>query len=121
MITRDVDEYVIAVRLNGAWKPMYVFDLKPQYPVDYDMANHYVARHPESLFVHNLMLGRAEAGTRHALVNRDYTRYGPDGTKTERRLDDADDFIAVLADAFQIRLADGETLAALRHKFDRLA
>ncbi len=66
----DRGDYLLQVKLGNApgpassttsgttskeiWKPIYRFDLEPQFPSDYSVANHYVSTHPQSLFVNTL-------------------------------------------------------------------
>lgn len=119
-ISQNAEEYTISVRLQDDWKPMYIFDLVSQYPVDFEMANHYVATYPQSIFLHNLMLGRVSEDGRHALLNRQYTKYQLDGSKVSETIDDADRLISLLENAFKIKLQETVDLAALRNKFAQL-
>ncbi|MDG2175642.1 MAG: arylamine N-acetyltransferase [Gammaproteobacteria bacterium] len=120
MITCENDEYTISAKLGNNWQSLYVFDLVQQYPVDFDMANFFVSSHPESLFRHNLMLGRPEAQGRHALLNRDYSYYSLEGEKTQRRISDSDELIDILTGEFGIQLEGSIDIQALRNKFEKL-
>ena len=120
MITGKDDEYTISANVGNNWQNLYVFDLVTQYPVDFDMANFFVSSHPESLFLHNLMLGKPEAQGRHALLNRDYTYYSLDGEKTQRRISDSDELIDILTNEFDIQLGGTVDIQALRNKFEKL-
>jgi len=118
-IRRDGSDHVIEALLKDTWKPMYVFDLVEQYPVDYEMANHFVSRHPDSLFIHNLMLGRATPDGRHVLQNREYGHYTLAGERQGKTLNNADELRTLLADAFGIILAEDEA-QLLRENFGKL-
>lgn len=51
--------------LDGEWRSLYLLDPRPVYPVDVEMANHFVATHPDSHMKRSLILLRAgEAGKR---------------------------------------------------------
>jgi N-hydroxyarylamine O-acetyltransferase len=113
-------EYTISVRLKNEWKAMYIFDLVPQYPVDFEMANYFIATHPQSLFIINLVLGRADSGCRHALQNTTYTKYSTDGAKDEREIENADALIELLTDTFQVNLSGTVDEGVLRERFEKL-
>jgi len=51
-------DFLLQVKLGDAWRPVYRFDLEPQFPADYAMANHYVSTYPESIFVDHLIVAR---------------------------------------------------------------
>ncbi len=134
-ILQDGDEFTIAVSLNGEWKSMYVFDLVPQYPVDFEMANHYVATHPQSHFVDNLVMARADKDSRHALENRTYTRYilkndmGATDTKSgsgekiekqSRRIVDFEELLDLLGHTFKVALNDNLDVYALQRRWENL-
>ncbi|WP_455428025.1 arylamine N-acetyltransferase [Dryocola sp. LX212] len=55
-LTPADDDYLLSVKEESDWLPLYRFDLQPQYFADYEMANHYVATWPASHFRHNLTL-----------------------------------------------------------------
>jgi N-hydroxyarylamine O-acetyltransferase len=67
--------YTLSVLLNGVWQNMYRFDLSHQQHPDYEMANWFVATHPESRFVNNLIAAKVDTDGRHALQNLLYTRH----------------------------------------------
>lgn len=134
-ILQDGDEFTIAVSLNGEWKQMYVFDLVPQYPVDFEMANHYVATHPQSHFVDNLVMARADTDARHALENRTYTRYtlkhhrdakdtkseaGGKSEKFSRRIVEFDELLDLLGNTFRVALNGTVDVSALQKRWENL-
>ncbi|WP_213779156.1 arylamine N-acetyltransferase [Caballeronia sp. dw_276] len=69
-------DFKLLVKLGDTWKPVYRFDLEPQVPSDYDMANHYVSTLPDSVFVNHLIVGRVVPGQRQTLFDRTLTRRG---------------------------------------------
>jgi N-hydroxyarylamine O-acetyltransferase len=116
----DRGDYLLQVRLGNApgpasntpsnttpdstWKPIYRFDLEPQFPSDYSVANHYVATHAQSLFVNTLMVARLAPASRLALVDRRLTIHGASGE--QRELASAAELRAVLSDEFGLVLPD---------------
>ncbi|MBT5483746.1 MAG: arylamine N-acetyltransferase, partial [Gammaproteobacteria bacterium] len=99
---------------------MYVFDLSPQYPVDFEMANYYVSTYPESLFLNNLLMGRADVDCRHALQNRSYVKYGLDGSKEEREIKHVDELVELIGNTFNINLDGTVDFEILRQRFEKL-
>jgi N-hydroxyarylamine O-acetyltransferase len=43
--------WVLQSRRDGSWTDLYAFTTEPQYPVDFEMANHFTSTHPSSPFV----------------------------------------------------------------------
>ena len=95
------EEWLLCQRRDGAWLPLYRFDLVTQYPSDYLMANHFVSSWPHSHFRHHLLAARyLPDGGQVALENRRFSRYG---TQPERRtLDDLRALYQLLQDAFRL-------------------
>jgi N-hydroxyarylamine O-acetyltransferase len=56
----------------GEWADLYAFTLEPQYPVDFEMANHFTSTWPRSPFVQSLTAQRSWPGRRLILRNRDF-------------------------------------------------
>jgi N-hydroxyarylamine O-acetyltransferase len=100
----DGGNFELQVCLAGQWRPMYRFDLQRQQPVDYEMANHYVATHPNSHFRSVLTAARAFEGGRHALRNNVLTTYSVTGSAVERRVENAAELKRVLEEIFGIRM-----------------
>lgn len=100
-IARD---YLLEVKMDRSWLPVYRFDLQQQSAGDYKVFNWYCATHPQSRFVNELVAARAFAGGRHTLLNRELTYYPHSGPKTVVRLATPEDLRRVLAEVFEIRL-----------------
>lgn len=107
-ITRLGEDYLLSVREEDGWLPLYRFDLQPQYLSDYEVANHYVATWPESHFRHNLMLCLKLANAKtNTLNNRQLTLAGE-----TRQLADAAEVYRALQTHFGLRVDDPQ------HGFD---
>lgn len=115
---RGDDDWRMQVRLTGAWKTLYRFDLQPQYPIDYLASNDWLSARADSHFVTNLVAARAPAGRRLALRNREFTVHATGGESTRRTLRTADEIRDVLEREFLVRLPDDPTLD---REFDALA
>jgi N-hydroxyarylamine O-acetyltransferase len=91
---------------RDGWHDMYAFGAEPQLPVDFEVANHYTATHPESRFVQTLTAQRSTPEIRYRLVNWELTM--DDGrTITSRAVGDSDELIRVLCDTFGLEFPPG--------------
>lgn len=65
--------WVLEGHEDGAWSDLYAFTLEPQYPVDFEVANHYTSTHPDSAFVRRLTAQRLWPERRVILRDRELT------------------------------------------------
>lgn len=113
-------ELALEIRQQDEWQTLYRFTIEPQHPVDLAMANWFVATHPESRFVNQLIAARSTATSRMALVDLDYSVHGPGCQPVRRRLPDGEAVLGALEREFGLSLTDGER-GALTARFDGLA
>jgi N-hydroxyarylamine O-acetyltransferase len=95
-------DFKLLVKLGDTWKPIYRFDLEPQVPSDYAMANHYVSTFPDSVFVKHLIVARVVPGQRQTLFDRTLARRGK--AEEHRELASAAEVRSVLEDTFGLAL-----------------
>jgi N-hydroxyarylamine O-acetyltransferase len=97
-------DFMLQVKLGDAWRPIYRFDLEPQFPADYAMANHYVSTYPESIFVDHLIVARVMPGQRQTLFDTTLTQRGETESTQEskRELTSAAELRGVLQDTFEL-------------------
>lgn len=109
------DGYKLQSLIAGEWKTMYRFDLAPQRDIDYEVASHFVESHPSSIFLANLLVGLAPAGTRFGLLNNQFNAYDLNGPTESRTLKSGAEIRDVLQTVFRIDVpADAdEALARL--------
>lgn len=100
----DEREYVLHVCLNGAWKPVYRFDLVEQLSADYKVANYFVSTHPDSVFVNHLLAARIDGDRRYTLFDNELNVHG--AMPSERLLTTPGELRDVLTHIFRIRLPD---------------
>jgi N-hydroxyarylamine O-acetyltransferase len=100
-------DFMLLVKLGDTWKPVYRFDLEPQVPSDYAMANHYASTFPDSAFLNHLFVARAVPGQRQSLFDRTLTRRGK--AEEHRELSTAE-LQGVLEDTFGLALPAGAKL-----------
>jgi N-hydroxyarylamine O-acetyltransferase len=71
---REGEVWVLEGTAGGAWGDLYAFTLEPQYPVDFEMANHFTSTYPRSPFVRSLTVQRSWPGRRYLLHDRELVR-----------------------------------------------
>lgn len=103
LIKHDQD-FLLQTQLGATWKSLYRFDLQQQFQVDYEVTSWYLANHPQSHFVTNLMAARPAPGRRYALFNNQLTVHQLTAASEQRTLGSAADLRAVLETYFGLRL-----------------
>ena len=73
--------------------------------VDFEMANWYVACHPQSKFVNNLIVVRTGEDCRHTLLNDLYTVLFPDGRSEKHTIASVAELWDLLQGVFAIDMA----------------
>ena len=76
------DYWVMRCPQSPMGEDQYTFTLEPQFPIDYVLANHYCATHPESRFVRTLTAQKASLEKRYVLRNLDLTVTDEHGSRT---------------------------------------
>jgi N-hydroxyarylamine O-acetyltransferase len=105
-IVAEGSAYVLEAARPEGWLDLYSFTLDEQYAVDYEVANHFTATHPQSPFVRTLMVQRPEPERRLTLLNRRLIERLPDRT-LEIPLPDEEAVLNVLADRFGLYFPPG--------------
>jgi N-hydroxyarylamine O-acetyltransferase len=91
---------------NDAWQDMYAFTQEPQFPVDYEMANHYTSTHPTSRFVQTLTAQLSTPEARYTLRGREIIV--EKGTEVRQQtIEDDEALLEVLALPFGLRFPAG--------------
>jgi N-hydroxyarylamine O-acetyltransferase len=102
----DPGHLVLELAADGGWQPLYTFTREPQYPIDFEVANHYTSTHPSSRFVAGPIAAvTTERGrltyARGELVERI-------GDAVERTpIADADQLLAILGERFGLAFPPG--------------
>src|SRR4051794_40517364 len=97
---RDTDDGQLIETLNDdGWSPLYEILRFRWQSVDFEVANHYVAHHPSSLFRSILIAARTELETRYTLMGNRLTIHSAGGSREERLLD-ADGIATALGTIF---------------------
>ena len=74
-LVRNGDDYTLEVKTPEKTVNAWVAPLSPDYPIDFEMANHFTATHGSSHFTRRLMLRAFTNDGRITIVNRDVTRF----------------------------------------------
>jgi N-hydroxyarylamine O-acetyltransferase len=107
MLKREGDAWVLRTKEGEGWTDLYAFTLERQFPIDYEVANHYTSTHPSSRFVQILTAQRVTEDTRHVLRNADYEVQKASGERTARKLGSHDELLALLAETFGLTFPAG--------------
>jgi N-hydroxyarylamine O-acetyltransferase len=96
------DLHALQVSTGGDWRCAYVFNLEPQLPADYAVANWFTSTHPEVLFTSTLLAERLTEGARYNLVNARLTETPRGGPASERMLASPAEFGEALEGLFGV-------------------
>jgi N-hydroxyarylamine O-acetyltransferase len=107
------DSFVLQAQLAEDWKPLYQFDLQPQYPCDYEVSNWHVATHPNSIFVNGIMLARVDPHCRYGLQNTQLSTHSLAGQTEKRQIASTDELQATLTDIFRLKLPENSDFSRL--------
>ncbi len=104
--------WVLQSRQGDAWLDLYAFTLEPQFPVDFEMANHFTSTHPTSSFVQGLVAQLRTPEVRYVLRNRDLMieRNGEISTRT---VEGDEALLRVLAETFGLEFPPGTRFRCL--------
>ncbi len=102
-LTEAAGLFTLSARQPDGWRAMYVFDMQPQLPADYELGSWYAATNPAAPFPNMLIIERVGAGRRNKLINRRLIIEERDGRLvSEQTIDDAATLLRVLDEAFGI-------------------
>jgi N-hydroxyarylamine O-acetyltransferase len=88
------------------WLDLYAFTLEPKYPIDFEMANHYVSTYPASRFVQTLIVQYSTVEARYNLRNYEFS-VDRGGEVISRPLADDGEMLDVLGQTFGLAFAPG--------------
>jgi N-hydroxyarylamine O-acetyltransferase len=112
-LVRSGETFVMQAKIHEAWVPLYRFDLQEQFPVDYQVYNWYVSTYPQSIFVNNLLVGRAAPDRRYALLNNALAVHHLSGRTDKQTLATAAEIRETLQTVFRLTLPDAPGLDAV--------
>jgi N-hydroxyarylamine O-acetyltransferase len=113
-------QFIMQAKVRESWRSLYQFDLQEQAVADYEVTSWYLANHPESRFVRNLVAARPTPDRRLALLNNELNVHHLGGPSERRLLESVAELREVLEDVLQIELPDVPNLdGALQRALDR--
>jgi N-hydroxyarylamine O-acetyltransferase len=108
-MVREGNDWVMHATRDGAQIPAWVSTLEAEYPIDFEVANHFTATHPASLFMNWILASAVTPQGRVNVMNRNVTHLRGDATTTAQ-LADRSALRALLAEHFGFDLPEVETL-----------
>jgi N-hydroxyarylamine O-acetyltransferase len=108
-MAREGDLWVMHATRDGVEIPAWVSTLEIQYPVDFEMANHFTATHPTSRFVNGILASAVTGEGRVNVMNRDVTVLHR-GTVEKSILPDRSALRLLLVKHFGFDLPEAETM-----------
>lgn len=111
-LREEGSHWVLESLREGGWQDLYVFTLEPRYPIDFEMANHYVSTHPDSRFVQTLTAQTQSPQFCYLLRNRELTIIRQGETSISQIADD-EALLHVLAETFGLAFPSGTRFKCL--------
>jgi N-hydroxyarylamine O-acetyltransferase len=103
-LTEEAGLWVLQSHKADGWLDLYAFTREPHYPVDFEVANHFTATHPSSIFVRNITVQLPTPEARHILRGRELTVQR--GAALDRRQVEGDEeLLGVLAETFGLHFS----------------
>lgn len=112
----ETEQWVLHQFAGTGWVDRYTFTLAPQYRIDYEVGNHFVATSPRSPFTRRPFVQRFHPEAHHILDGRVLTTEHPDGSSRSRELELAE-LPETLAKVFDIELPEEDAVALLRARW----
>jgi N-hydroxyarylamine O-acetyltransferase len=108
-LTYEDGFWTLHVVRDGEAGPAWVSTLEKEKPIDFEVANHYIATHPQSSFTKLTLLSAATPSGRVNIMNRDMTIIGG-GALTKREIGSRGELRALLRDYFGFDLPEVEQM-----------
>lgn len=104
-LAQDDGVRVLRARRPSGWLDLYAFTSEPQYPIDFEVANHYTSTHPSSPFTRTLTAQLSAPERSLILRHRTLIEQTPTD-ETVSEIGD-DELLGVLADRFTLVFPEG--------------
>ncbi len=96
------------VELGGDWQDVYEFTHEQMPRIDREVAHWFTATSPASHFRNRLLVARAGPnGTRHTILNREYSERAASGHATKQMIASPDELLRVLDEKFGLMFPPG--------------
>jgi len=107
------EEWLLQVKLNDVWEPLYRVPLQPVAPVDLEVANWFTSTKPGGPFTSNLVVARPATSERRTLFNTRLAKRAVSGTVCHRRIQDAADLRRALSEQFGLVIPERDVAALM--------
>jgi N-hydroxyarylamine O-acetyltransferase len=102
LLTQAAGMFSLNVKLPAGWRTAYVFNLEPQVPSDYELANWYTSTNPKVPFVSTLIMERLTRDRRYKLINNRLIVETCNAEVADERVIGSEEFGQVLDQTFHI-------------------
>ncbi|WJF91561.1 arylamine N-acetyltransferase [Paraburkholderia bonniea] len=102
LVASERETLELEVELNGVWKKIYRFDLRPAEWIDYELANWYTSTFPMSHFLSNLVICRISHSGRLTLSNKIFTERSMQFPVRRKNINSVNDLVECLRDKFNL-------------------
>lgn len=119
-ISQDGSLYVLQIKLEDTWKPMYSFGLDEYLLPDYQVMSYYLCNHEKSLFVNHLFLAQTKEDGRYGLMDDHFSYHSVQGKTQKERIQNTEQLLARIKDVFGIDIPAEDNLKSwFTNKFEK--
>ena len=109
-VVEDSGELVLQSLGSAGWLDLYAFTREPNFPVDYEMSNHFTSTYPASPFRHGPIIQRVTTEARYVLRGRELI-VERGGEIEVRMLKDDEEVLRVIALTFGLDFPLGDPIS----------
>jgi N-hydroxyarylamine O-acetyltransferase len=106
---RDGNDWLLYVTHEGKEIQGWVSKMEEEYPIDFEMMNHYIATHPASFFTHNILASAITTGGRVNIMNES-VNFIHNGVSEATKLPDRRALRSLISQHFGFDLPELETI-----------
>ncbi|WP_114749958.1 arylamine N-acetyltransferase family protein [Pleomorphovibrio marinus] len=118
-ISHNGSLYVLHIKLEENWKPMYSFGLDEYLLPDYQVMSYYLCNHEKSLFMNHLFLAQTKEDGRYGLMDDHFSFHPVNGKTQKERIQNMEHLLVRIRDVFGIDIPAEDSLKAwLTNKFE---
>ena len=99
--------YFQQTSMTGEWCDLYQFSDRPSPEIDFVMGNWYTSTFPQSNFVLNVVVARADEGVRYSVRNQEFITRHTDGRVEKRVIASPAEFLELLEKYFHLSFPAG--------------
>jgi N-hydroxyarylamine O-acetyltransferase len=105
-LTEEAGLWVLQALHAGLWRDLYAFTRELHYPVDFEMANHFTATHPSSVFRRGPTVQLPTPEARYVLRGQEFTMLRGDQVSS-RTVEGGEELLRLLAETFGLEFPPG--------------